>query len=149
MSARDALNAYVAHFSDADQAEYEKRLDAYANEIRADALREAVSSLLALPVMHTPSETAKATPMDKRNAMICTPDAWANLGLVLRQKREEQGYSRRALSELADVSEKSIQLVEEGRVPAKRWPQSLDRIAVALGWTTTGVVDFLMAEPPF
>ena len=36
MSARDALNAYVAHESDADQAEYEKRLDAYANEIRAE-----------------------------------------------------------------------------------------------------------------
>ncbi|WP_033239928.1 hypothetical protein [Streptomyces albidoflavus] len=38
MSARDALNAYLAHESDADQAEYEKRLDAYANEIRAQVL---------------------------------------------------------------------------------------------------------------
>nr|WP_192963608.1 hypothetical protein [Streptomyces sp. W9] len=45
MSARDALNAYVAHESDADQAEYEKHLDAYAAEVRAEALREAAERL--------------------------------------------------------------------------------------------------------
>lgn len=47
MSARDALNAYVAHESDADQAEYEKRLDAYATEIRAQVLREAKDETVA------------------------------------------------------------------------------------------------------
>ena len=46
MSARDALNAYVAHESDADQAEYEKRLDAYANEIHVKAIREAANMLV-------------------------------------------------------------------------------------------------------
>ncbi|MFF8458891.1 hypothetical protein ACF06T_30650 [Streptomyces albidoflavus] len=42
---RADLNAYFAHESDADQAEYEKRLAAYANEIRAQVLREAITAV--------------------------------------------------------------------------------------------------------
>lgn len=36
MSARDALNAYVVHESDEDQAEFERRLDAFAAEVVAE-----------------------------------------------------------------------------------------------------------------
>lgn len=62
------------------------------------------------------------------------PEAWARLGKRIREYREKAGYSRRALAEKAGVSEKSIQVAEEGRVPRGRMPQSLNRIEVALEW---------------
>ncbi|MEU7399705.1 helix-turn-helix transcriptional regulator [Streptomyces sp. NPDC044948] len=62
------------------------------------------------------------------------PEAWERLGKRIREYREKAGYSRRALAEKAGVSEKSIQVTEEGRVPRGRMPQSLSRIEVALGW---------------
>jgi len=62
------------------------------------------------------------------------PEAWAKLGRTIREHREEAGFSRRALAEKAGVSEKSIQVAEEGRVPRGRMPQSLSRIEEALGW---------------
>lgn len=37
MSARDALEAYVVHESDKDQAEYARRLNAYRDEVLAEA----------------------------------------------------------------------------------------------------------------
>lgn len=62
------------------------------------------------------------------------PEAWAKLGRTIRECREEDGLSRRALAEKAGVSEKSIQVAEEGRVPRGRMPQSLARIEEALRW---------------
>ncbi|MFD9211625.1 hypothetical protein ACFVY9_00615 [Streptomyces sp. NPDC059544] len=71
------------------------------------------------------------------------PEDWARLGSAIRLSREAQGFSRRALSDLSGVSEKSIQLTEEGRVPG-RWPSSLPKIEAALGWaagSTQAVLD--------
>lgn len=67
-------------------------------------------------------------------AMQWSPQDWARVGRQLRTWREASGFSRRELSELAGVSEKSIQLAEEGRVPKGRWPQSLTAIERALGF---------------
>ncbi|MFC8201313.1 multiprotein-bridging factor 1 family protein [Streptomyces sp. NPDC057298] len=62
------------------------------------------------------------------------PEAWARLGAKIRERREALGWSRRQLSEIAGVSEKSIQVAEEGRTPRARWPQSLRLIESALRW---------------
>ncbi|WP_145499216.1 helix-turn-helix domain-containing protein [Streptomyces sp. CFMR 7] len=62
------------------------------------------------------------------------PEAWTRLGTKIREAREAQGFSRKALSELSGVSEKSIQVAEEGREPRARWPQSLSLIEAGLGW---------------
>lgn len=62
-----------------------------------------------------------------------SPEDWARLGDAIRKSRGEQGLSRKKLSELSGISEKSIQITEEGRVPT-RWPKSLDALEVALGW---------------
>ncbi|WP_406199199.1 helix-turn-helix domain-containing protein [Streptomyces sp. NBC_01017] len=71
------------------------------------------------------------------------PEAWAKLGKTIREHREEAGYSRRALAEKAGVSEKSIQVAEEGRVPRGRMPQSLSRIGDALGWLPGAYISIL------
>lgn len=62
------------------------------------------------------------------------PEAWARLGVKIRERREAMGLSRRQLSQEAGVSEKSIQTAEEGRIPRARWPQSLRLIENALRW---------------
>ncbi|WP_455359983.1 helix-turn-helix domain-containing protein [Streptomyces sp. SYSU K21746] len=74
------------------------------------------------------------------------PEAWAELGKRIREHREEAGYSRRALAEKAGVSEKSIQVAEEGRVPRGRMPQSLGRIEEALGWLPGAHIAILKGE---
>ncbi|MFF9625411.1 multiprotein-bridging factor 1 family protein [Streptomyces griseosporeus] len=61
------------------------------------------------------------------------PEDWARLGEVIRKSRDRQGYSRKRLSEMSGISEKSIQLTEEGRVPT-RWPKTVDALAAALEW---------------
>lgn len=71
------------------------------------------------------------------------PEAWARLGRTIREHREEAGYSRRALAAKAGVSEKSIQVAEEGRVPRGRMPQSLGRIGEALGWMPGAYISIL------
>jgi transcriptional regulator with XRE-family HTH domain len=67
--------------------------------------------------------------------MDWTDDDWERLGVQLREAREARGLSRRVLAEETGVSEKAIQMAEEGRVPSARWPKSVDTIAEALGWT--------------
>lgn len=62
------------------------------------------------------------------------PEPWARLGAKIRERREEMSMSRRQFAELAGVSEKSIQVAEEGRTPRARWPQSLRHIEHGLGW---------------
>nr|WP_055518349.1 helix-turn-helix transcriptional regulator [Streptomyces ossamyceticus] len=79
------------------------------------------------------------------------PSDWARLGDVIRKSRERQGYSRKRLSEMSGVSEKSIQLIEEGRVPT-RWPKSVDALVGALDWhpgTEKRVLDGLDLDGPF
>ncbi|MFE9765083.1 helix-turn-helix domain-containing protein [Streptomyces sp. NPDC005808] len=65
--------------------------------------------------------------------MRWSPDDWARLGATIRESRDRQGFSRKRLAETSGVSEKSIQLTEEGRVPT-RWPKSLDALEAALYW---------------
>lgn len=81
-------------------------------------------------------------------ALIVTrdPKAWAKLGKRLREDREAEGYSRKALAEKAGVSEKSIQIAEEGRVPRGRMPQSLARIERALGWLPGSHLNILAGQ---
>jgi transcriptional regulator with XRE-family HTH domain len=74
------------------------------------------------------------------------PEAWVKLGRTIRQHREEAGLSRRALAEKAGVSEKSIQVAEEGRVPRGRMPQSLSRIEEALGWGAGSSIAILKGQ---
>lgn len=73
---------------------------------------------------------------------------WARLGAALRKAREERGWSRKKLAELSGVSEKSIQLTEEGRVPT-RWPKSLTILAGTLGWEAGTVPRILDGNDPF
>lgn len=62
------------------------------------------------------------------------PKDWERLGTLLKEAREAQGLSRRALAEETGLSEKAIQTAEEGRVPSARWPKSVDVMASTLGW---------------
>ncbi|MGW0914684.1 hypothetical protein ACWD1Z_23445 [Streptomyces sp. NPDC002784] len=79
-----------------------------------------------------------------------TPDAeaWSKLGRALRESREGGGHSRKALAGMAGVSEKSIQVAEEGRVPRGRMPQSIPRIAEGLGWPAGAVEQILSGADP-
>ncbi|MFI8297321.1 multiprotein-bridging factor 1 family protein [Streptomyces nigra] len=70
--------------------------------------------------------------------MKWSPEDWARLGAQIRKAREAQGLSRRKLAEISGVSEKSIQLTEEGRVPT-RWPKSLKALEAMLGWANGDV----------
>ncbi|WP_435246397.1 hypothetical protein [Streptomyces sp. NRRL F-5630] len=45
MSARENLHAFVIAETDEDAAEYDQRLDAFAAEVRADALRNAADRI--------------------------------------------------------------------------------------------------------
>lgn len=76
------------------------------------------------------------------------PEAWARLGVKIREQREALGMSRRQLSEEAGVSEKSIQVAEEGRPPRARWPQSLRLIEPALRWAEGSMVSILEGGEP-
>ncbi|MEW2421287.1 helix-turn-helix transcriptional regulator [Streptomyces nigra] len=76
------------------------------------------------------------------------PEAWARLGAKIRERRESMGMSRRQLSERAGVSEKSIQVAEDGRTPRARWPQSLRLIERALHWEPDSMLRILEGEEP-
>jgi DNA-binding XRE family transcriptional regulator len=82
---------------------------------------------------------------DKAMALTASPDAWSRLGQSLRERREALGLSRRALAEKADVSEKSIQIAEEGRVPT-RWPLTIGPITRALGWEPATALQIVLTE---
>jgi hypothetical protein len=82
----------------------------------------------------------------REKALKADPAAWQALGHAIRKERELQHMSRRALSERAEVSEKAIQTAEEGRVPASRWPQSLNRITTALGMGPGAAVDIVLSH---
>ncbi len=81
-------------------------------------------------------------------AMTQDPEAWARLGVKIRERREALGMSRRQLSEEAAVSEKSIQVAEEGRTPRARWPQSLRFIESALRWQPGSMQNILDGGEP-
>lgn len=80
--------------------------------------------------------------------MDWTEGDWERLGAQLREARETQGLSRRALADKAGVSEKAIQTAEEGRVPSARWPKSVDTIAETLGWGPDSAWAVLEGKPP-
>jgi transcriptional regulator with XRE-family HTH domain len=81
-------------------------------------------------------------------AVTQDPEAWARLGAKIREQREALGMSRRQLSEVAGVSEKSIQVAEEGRTPRARWPQSLRLIEAALRWEPDSMLRILDGGEP-
>lgn len=75
--------------------------------------------------------------------------AWIRLGRALRQAREHRGWTQEDLAERSGVSRKSIQSAEGGTQPRARTPQSIPRIAAALGWPM-GSIDAVLdgGEPP-
>ncbi|MER6064863.1 hypothetical protein ABT167_27550 [Streptomyces sp. NPDC001792] len=81
-------------------------------------------------------------------AVTQDPEAWARLGAEIREAREALGYSRKRLSDIAGVSEKSIQVAEEGRTPRARWPQSLTLIEEAIGWMRGSMLEVLAGGKP-
>lgn len=81
-------------------------------------------------------------------AVTQDPEAWTRLGVKVREAREAQGLSRKRLAEIAGVSEKSIQVAEEGRTPRARWPQSLTLIESALGWVEGSMAHILEGGEP-
>ncbi|MFE0692848.1 hypothetical protein [Streptomyces sp. NPDC058869] len=100
-----------------------------------------------------PSNPEGGTTVRRAQALKADQSAWLMLGRAIRRERESQQLSRRALSERAEVSEKAIQTAEEGRVPASRWPQSLNRITTALGMGAGAAEDIVLSslpeDPPF
>lgn len=100
-----------------------------------------------------PSNPGGGTTVRRAQALKADQAAWLMLGRAIRRERETQQLSRRALSERAEVSEKAIQTAEEGRVPASRWPQSLNRITTALGMGPGAAEDIVLSSlpenPPF
>lgn len=82
----------------------------------------------------------------KAAAVSASPEAWGRLGRALRERRESMGLSRRALSEKCGVSETGIKNAEEGRVPSRRWPQSINRIASTLGWQPGAALQLVLTE---
>ncbi|WP_432008665.1 hypothetical protein [Streptomyces bacillaris] len=100
-----------------------------------------------------PSNPEGGTTVRRAQALKADQAAWLMLGRAIRRERETQQLSRRALSERAEVSEKAIQTAEEGRVPASRWPQSLNRITTALGMGSGAAEDIVLSslpeDPPF
>ncbi|MYX67306.1 hypothetical protein K388_05037 [Streptomyces sp. KhCrAH-43] len=100
-----------------------------------------------------PSNPEGGTTVRRAQALKADQSAWLMLGRAIRRERETQQLSRRSLSERAEVSEKAIQTAEEGRVPASRWPQSLNRITTALGMGSGAAEDIVLSSlpenPPF
>lgn len=80
--------------------------------------------------------------------MNWSPEDWVRLGAHLREAREAQGLSRRALSDETGLSEKAIQTAEEGRVPSARWPKSVDLMSETLGWAPGSARAVLDGELP-
>ncbi|WP_327329882.1 helix-turn-helix domain-containing protein [Streptomyces sp. NBC_01201] len=76
------------------------------------------------------------------------PEAWARLGRALRSARDHQGLTQQELAEQADVSSRSIQEAEAGKMPAARMPYTLGRIAAALGWPEDAVTAVLDGSAP-
>lgn len=116
----------------------------YANECSGVAIEDWAE------VLGLPGGEADAVPDSevKVMALSASPKAWARLGSELRKRREAAGLSRRALAEKAGVSEKAIQVAEEGRVPSARWPQSIGPISRALGWSADAASQIVLAECP-
>lgn len=67
-------------------------------------------------------------------AMNRDPEAWARLGRAIRSERGRYGWSRKQLAKASGVSEAAVQNAENGRVPVRRWPQTIARIERSLGW---------------
>ncbi|MEV8354665.1 helix-turn-helix domain-containing protein [Streptomyces niveus] len=80
--------------------------------------------------------------------MTRDPEAWARLGKALRTARARRGLTQQDLADLAGVSARSVSDAEGGTVPKARMPQSIDKIAAALGWPEGGVAALLEGAAP-
>jgi helix-turn-helix protein len=66
--------------------------------------------------------------------VIRDPEGWARLGRAIRGERDRYGWTRAQLAKAAGVSTRAVQDAESGRVPIKRWPQTVAAVEVSLGW---------------
>lgn len=62
------------------------------------------------------------------------PAAWSRLGEIIRDARSRRGLTQDELAARANVSSRSVQDAEAGRVPRGRMPYTLSPIARALDW---------------
>lgn len=76
------------------------------------------------------------------------PESWKRLGVLMRAERQRQGLSREELAEKANVSPRSIQSAESGRVPQGRRPFTLDAIERALDWASGSIDSVLDGGEP-
>lgn len=106
------------------------------------------SPAAGMELAEIPAPTRHGSQSVKAAALSASPEAWRRLGSALRESREQLRMSRRLLSEKAEVSETAIKNAEEGRAPSGRWPQSIDRIAQALGWESGAAIRLVLAEAP-
>lgn len=75
--------------------------------------------------------------------MTQDPGTWGRLGDALRADRERQGITQAQLASSAGVSIGAVQDAESGRVPRKRMPYTITRIANILGWPP-GTVEHIL-----
>ena len=80
--------------------------------------------------------------------MTRDPEAWARLGQALRAARTHRGLTQQDVGTAAGVSARTVQDVEGGAVPKARMPQSIGKIAAALGWPEGSVDEVLDGIAP-
>lgn len=81
-------------------------------------------------------------------AMNRDPEAWARLGRAIRSDRESYGWTRAQLARAAHVSVGALQSAEQGRVPRRRWPQTVASVERSLGWAPGSARAILKGEAP-
>jgi len=113
-------------------------------KLRAPSVRSRCYLMLVSPslVLTNPH------PDDARHPLNRDPESWKRLGSALRAERQRQGLSREELAAKADVSPRSIQSAESGRVPQGRRPFTLDAIERALDWAVGSVDSVLEGGEP-
>ncbi|MBQ0974510.1 helix-turn-helix domain-containing protein [Streptomyces sp. RK31] len=136
----------LAAAASSDQTTYE----GFNPEADRDIAAAQVHATLALAAAALAGGTPAASPQSAASPvrLSSSPEAWLRLGRALRESRDRAGLSRQALAEKCNVSEKAIQTAEEGRVPSRRWPKSVDRIASCLGWEPGKAVAMVAADVP-
>ncbi|MFB6593978.1 hypothetical protein [Streptomyces diastaticus] len=122
MTARSALHAVVQHASDADEAEFNRRLDAYAAEVRGAALQDAKAETVAWLAKKAGEHRARGRQYAKQADVISVLASKADRGAIrcflgdaplLREVAAERDRARRiAVALEQEVAELTRRLAE-------------------------------------
>ncbi|MFP3116368.1 hypothetical protein [Streptomyces sp. Iso 434] len=125
MTARSALHAVVQHASDADEAEFNRRLDAYAAEVRGAALQNAKAETVAWLAKKAGEHRARGRQYAKQADIISVLASKADRGAIrcflgdaplLRELTDERDRARRiAVALEQEVAELTRRLAEVPR----------------------------------